>query len=218
MRIGIVGGTGREGSGLAVRWAKAGHDVCIGSRDAARGASVAAALAEAHGVALRGADNEGACADAEVVLMSVPYAGHAAMFEQLAGALEGRIAIDLTIPLKPPKVRSVHLPEGQAAALEAKAIVGDGVRLVAALHHISSDHLGDPEHAFDCDVLVCSDDQDARATVIELVADLGLPGVDAGVLRNAIALESLTPVLLHINRRYGVTGAGIRITGLPREG
>ena len=94
-------------------------------------------------------------------------------------------------------------------------MLNEGARLVAALHHISSEHLSEPEHTFDCDVLVCGDDKDARAAVIALVADLGLRGIDAGVLTNAIALESITPVLLHINRRYQSVGSGIRITGIP---
>jgi predicted dinucleotide-binding enzyme len=94
-------------------------------------------------------------------------------------------------------------------------LLNEGARLVAALHHISSEHLSDPEHRFDCDVLVCGDDQIARAQVISLISDLGLRGVDAGVLKNSIALESLTPVLLHINRHYKSVGSGIRITGIP---
>jgi NADPH-dependent F420 reductase len=122
--------------------------------------------------------------------------------------------VDITVPVQPPKVRSVNLPDGQAAALEARALLNEGTRLVAALHHISSEHLSNPEHTFDCDVLVCGDDKQARAAVIALISDLGLRGIDAGVLKNAIALESLTPVLLHINRRYKSVGSGIRITGI----
>jgi len=118
------------------------------------------------------------------------------------------------VPIQPPKVRSVNLPEGQSAALEARALLHEGTRLVAALHHISSEHLSDPAHTFDCDVLVCGDDKEARAAVIAVISDLGLRGIDAGVLKNAIALESLTPVLLHINRRYNSVGSGIRITGI----
>ncbi|NLY92958.1 MAG: NADPH-dependent F420 reductase, partial [Myxococcales bacterium] len=112
-------------------------------------------------------------------------------------------------------VRSVNLPPGQAAALEAQAILGEDTKVVATMHHISSEHLGDPDHTFDCDVLVCGDDPEARATVASLVQDLGLRAIEAGVLKNAIALESLTPVLLFINKKYGADGAGIRIVGLP---
>jgi hypothetical protein len=214
MKIGIVGGTGREGRGLAVRWAKAGHDVFIGSRQAEKGAAKAAELSKEFEVGIRGADNVAACENAELIVVTVPYSAHRPTFESIKDAVGDKIVVDITVPLQPPKVRSVNLPEGESAALEARALLGHGTRLVAALHHISSEHLSDPEHAFDCDVLVCGDDKDARASVISLVSDLGLRGVDAGVLRNAIALESLTPVLLHINRHYKSVGSGIRITGI----
>lgn len=215
MKIGIVGGTGREGRGLAVRWAKAGHDVFIGSRQAEKGAAKAAEFAEEFGVTLQGADNVAACEHAELIIVTVPYGAHRATFESIKDSVGDKVIVDITVPLQPPKVRSVNLPEGQAAALEARSYLPDGTRLVAALHHISSEHLSDPNHSFDCDVLVCGDDKEARATVISVISDLGLRGVDAGVLKNAIALESLTPVLLHINRRYKSVGSGIRITGIP---
>ncbi len=217
MKIGIVGGTGREGRGLVARWAKAGHDVFIGSRQAEKGAAKAAELTEELGVDIRGADNLTACRESELIVVTVPYGAHRATFESIAEAVGDKILVDITVPLQPPKVRSVHLPEGQAAALEARELLPEGTRLVAALHHISSEHLTDPDHDFDCDVLVCGDDKEARAAVIDLISDLGLRGIDAGVLKNAIALESLTPVLLHINRRYKVVGSGIRITGIPES-
>jgi len=215
MKIGIVGGTGREGRGLAVRWAKAGHDVFIGSRQAEKGAAKAAEFSEEFGVRIEGADNIAACEHAELIIVTVPYGAHKPTFESIRDAVGDKVVVDITVPLQPPKVRSVNLPDGKSAALEARALLNEDARLVAALHHISSEHLSDPAHSFDCDVLVCGDDKDARAAVISLVADLGLRGVDAGVLRNAIALESLTPVLLHINRRYKSVGSGIRITGIP---
>jgi NADPH-dependent F420 reductase len=217
MKIGIVGGTGREGRGLGVRWAKAGHDVFIGSRQSDKGVAKAAEFAEEFGVSLHGGDNVAACKHAELIVVTVPYSAHRATFESIRDAVGEKIVVDITVPLQPPKVRSVNLPEGQAAALEARGYLDEGARLVAALHHISSEHLSDPDHEFDCDVLVCGDDKDARATVISAVGDLGLRGVDAGVLRNAIALESLTPVLLHINRRYKSVGSGIRITGISES-
>lgn len=215
MNIGIVGGTGREGRGIAIRWAKAGHTVTIGSRDAARGAAMAEELSGTHGVTLRGTGNAECCDGADVVLLTIPYGGHGETLRELKSALEGKIVIDITVPLKPPAVRSVNLPEGKSAALEAQAILGENTKVVATMHHISSEHLGDPDHAFDCDVLVCGDDPAARATVSGLVSDLGLRAIEAGVLKNAIALESMTPVLLFINKKYGADGAGIRIVGLP---
>lgn len=214
MKIGLVGGTGREGSGLAMRWARAGHEVVIGSRDGARGEARAKELSELAGAAITGGDNLAAC-DAEVVVVCVPYGAHRATMESIKDAAQGRIVVDITVPLKPPKVSRVQLPEGQAAALESQAILGPEVRVVAALHHISSEHLGDVDHAIDCDVLTCADDPAARKAVIALLGDLGLRGIDAGPLCNAIALESLTPVLIHINKTYKAKGTGIRITGLP---
>lgn len=215
MKIGIVGGTGREGRGLAIRWARSGHDVFIGSRKAEKGAAKAAELAEELGLTIEGGDNAWACERAELIVVTVPYGAHRPTFESIKDTVGSKIVVDITVPLQPPKVRSVNLPEGNAAALEARGYLGDDARLVAALHHISSEHLGDPDHSFDCDVLVCGDDKEARAEVITLIGDLGLRGIDAGVLKNAVALESLTPVLLHINRRYKSVGSGIRITGIP---
>jgi 8-hydroxy-5-deazaflavin:NADPH oxidoreductase len=214
MRIAILGGTGKEGRGLALRWAKAGHNVVVGSRDAARAVQAAAELSALGCGTIRGGDYAVALEGAEVVVVSVPYAAHADLLTTLKSSLVDRLVVDITVPIKPPKVTVVSLPPGQAAALEAKAILGPETRLVSALHHVSSAHLGDPSHAIDCDVLVCSDHDDARAQVIRLVGDLGLRGLDAGPVANAVALESLTPVLLHLNRKYKTAGAGIRFTGV----
>ncbi len=213
MQVAIVGGTGKEGRGLAVRLARAGHDVVIGSRDAQRAAARADELNAAHGVALRGDANGPACAGAQVVVLSVPYSAHRATLEGLRHPLIGKILVDITVPLKPPKVRSVHLPHGQAAALEAQALLPD-TQVCATLHHVGAHHLSDVDHPLDCDVLVCGH-KDVRGQIVALLGDAGLRALDAGPLRNAIALESLTPVLLYLNKKYGSPGAGIRITGLP---
>ena len=217
MRIGLVGGTGKEGTGLATRWAKAGHRVQLGSRDAERGAAKAVELNELLGTSVTGGDNDFACSGADVVVLCVPYSAHAGTITGLKGALADKIVVDITVPLKPPKVRSVHLPDGQSAALEAQAILGEAATVVAALHHVSSAHLADLDHVIDCDVLVCSNDKDKREVVIGLIGDLGMRGLDAGVLRNSIALESLTPVLIHMNQRYKSPGAGLRITAVEAD-
>ncbi|MGD8862631.1 MAG: NADPH-dependent F420 reductase [Myxococcales bacterium] len=214
MKIGIVGGTGKEGRGMAARWARAGHEVLIGSRAAERAEATARELTEAGHGSLRGGDNAWAVDEAELVVLSVPYSAHRSTLEGLKDALAGKVMVDITVPLKPPKVRQVQLPEGQSAALEAQTLLGDGVRVVAALHHVSSVHLADVEHEIDCDVLVCSDDAEARELAMGAIADLGVRALDAGPLANAIALESLTPVLLHLNKRYKSPGSGIRFTGL----
>ncbi|MFT3923169.1 MAG: NADPH-dependent F420 reductase [Myxococcales bacterium] len=217
MKLGLVGGTGREGTGLSVRWAKAGHVVSVGSRDAARAVEKAKELSQTAGVVITGGDNQSIVQDADVVVLCVPYGAHADTLRELKADLVGKLVIDITVPLAPPKVREVHLPKGVSAAQEAAEILGGEVRLVATLHHVSSSHLGDHSHEFACDVLVCGDDLPSKDVTIALVSDLGLRAYDAGPLRNAVALESLTPVLLYLNKRYHSDGAGIRIIGLPGQ-
>jgi NADPH-dependent F420 reductase len=162
---------------------------------------------------MQGGENRWAIAQADIAVLSVPYAGHRETLLSLKDDLRGKVLVDITVPLRPPEVRKVSLPEGKAAALEAQALLGDGTKVVAAFHHVSAVHLADLDHAVDCDVLVCSDDTGAREQVIELAAGLGTRGLDAGALANAVALESLTPVLLQLNKRYKSPGTGIRFTG-----
>jgi hypothetical protein len=211
MRLGIVGGTGKLGSALALRWARAGHTIAIGSRDGAKARTHAAELAAA-GYAVEGGDNAWAAREGEVLVLTVPYGAHAETLRAIAHDVVGKVLVDVTVPLKPPKVSRVQLPAGQSAALEAQALVGPATPVVAALHHVSAAHLADPAHAIECDVLVAADDPRAKAVAIGLVRDLGLRGLDAGPLVNAIALESLTPVLIHMNRTYKSLGAGIVVT------
>jgi 8-hydroxy-5-deazaflavin:NADPH oxidoreductase len=213
MRIAVVGGTGKEGRGMALRWARAGHSVFIGSRDAERAREAAAELSAQAGSHIQGGENTEAVAASELVVLSVPYSAHASTLGALKAALAGRVLIDITVPLQPPKVTHVNLPAGQSAALEAQAILGAETPVVAALHHVSAVHLRDLDHAIECDVLACSDDKPALERALALIRDLGVRAVDAGPLRNAIALESLTPVLLHINRTLKGS-AGIRLTGV----
>jgi len=216
LTIAVLGGTGKEGSGLVLRWAHSGYRVLIGSRDAARAASKADELNALLGESLiRGLSNVEAAAEADLVVVSVPYGGHRAILESIKDAVQGKIVVDVTVPLKPPAVRVVHVPEGQSASLEAQAILGDNVRVVAAFQNVGAAHLKDLSHGVDCDVLICGDDPDAKNEVAQLVEAIpGMRAVDAGPLANAVAAEALTPVLLYINKRYKVSGAGIRITGL----
>lgn len=215
MRIGIVGGTGKEGSGLAMRWARAGHDVRIGSRGADRGTARAAELTALCGATVGGGSNEWAVEAADVILISVPYNAHQSTVRSIADRVGQAIVVDITVPLAPPKVRRVHVPAGNAAALEARSLLPEGTQIVAALHHVSSAHLADLDHDLPTDVLVCGTHRAARDVVIGLVAELGARGLDAGVLENAVALEALTPVLIQLNKRYeSAGGAGLRITGI----
>lgn len=213
--IAVLGGTGKEGSGLAMRWALNGYKVIIGSRDAERAAAYAADLSLKLGSAtIVGMGNPEAAKQADVVVLSVPYTAHHATLESVKEYLSGKVLVDITVPLQPPKVRTVHLPEGKAASLEAQALLGEAVKVVAAFQNVSAENLIDPQHVVDCDVLVCGNDAEAKAVVIKLVEATGMKGIDAGLLPNAIAIESLTPVLLWINKAYGVKHSGIRITGI----
>jgi NADPH-dependent F420 reductase len=213
--IAILGGTGKEGSGLAMRWALNGYRVIIGSRDAERAANRAAELnTQLGGEYITGTGNADAAAEADIVVLSVPYDAHKATLTGVKDALAGKVLIDLTVPLAPPAIWTVNVPEGRAAALEAQALLGPGVKVVAAFQNVSAVKLKDPNTVVQCDVLVCGDDASAKQDVIRLVQSAGMRGIDAGPLANAVAVEALTPVLLYINKTYKVKGAGIVITGL----
>ncbi len=213
--IAIVGGTGKEGLGLALRLGKAGHAIRVGSRDADKARARAAEVHAVVGGLVSGGDNAWAVAEAEVVWLCVPYGAHKDTLAGLASGLHGKVLIDITVPLAPPRVTRVSLPLGLSAALEAQELLGSDTRVIATLHHVSSTHLADLAHGPDGDALVCGDDAAAKELALGLVSQLGLRALDAGPLQNAIALEAMTPVLIHLTKRYKSTGASLRITGLP---
>jgi len=213
--VAVLGGTGKEGSGLAFRWAHKGYDVIIGSRTQEKAERVSAGLNELLGSELiRGMDNAAAAELAGLIVLTVPYAAHKATLEGVIGQIQGKVMVDVTVPLKPPKVTTVFLPEGRTAAEEAQALLGKNVRVVSAFQNVSAAHLKDLSHVIDCDVLVTGDDDEAKQAAIALVEAAGMRGIDAGPLANAIVAESLTPVLVSINKNYKAKGAGIRITGI----
>jgi NADPH-dependent F420 reductase len=213
--LAVLGGTGKEGGGLAFRWASAGYKVLIGSRSQEKAEHAAAEMNLLLGLeVVDGLLNAQAAEQADIVVLSVPYAAHQPTLESVRDQAQGKILIDLTVPLRPPAIRTVTLPEGGSAAQEAQALLGEDVRVVSAFQNVSAVHLKDLEHPVDCDILVTGDDKEAKQVVITLAEAAGLRGIDAGPLANAVAAESLTPILVGINRRYKVKGAGIRITGL----
>lgn len=214
--IGVIGGTGALGGGLARRWARAGYDVVLGSRDAARAAAAAAAMSEALGVTVRGLANADAAAEADIAVLTVPFAHQRATLAEIRGALAGKILVDATVPLVPPKVARVQLPAEGAAALIAQAAVGDDVQVVSAFQNVAADLVGS-DAELDCDVLVCGDKVAAREAVIGLARAAGLRAWHAGPLANAVAAEALTSVLIFINRRFPDRHAGIRITGIDAD-
>ncbi len=214
--IAVVGGTGKLGAGLARRLAKAGYAVIIGSRDADRAEQAAAALAADTSGQVTGQANRAAAAAGDIVIVAVPFANQRAILEDVGLAVQGKIVVDTTVPLVPPKVARVQLPpEGSAAGI-ARAVLGEGVRLVAAFHNVAA-HKLIQDVAIDCDVLVFGDQVAAREAVVELAAAMDLRGVHAGPLANAAAAEALTSVLVGINKRYKSDGAGIRITGIDPD-
>ena len=216
--IAVLGGTGHEGTGLAVRWAKAGHTVIIGSRTADKAQKAADEInALLESLTVRGTDNLSAAQAAAIIVLTVPYTAHSSTIESVKSACQGKVFIDVTVPLMPPKVSRVQMPAAGSASQEAQALLGDGVKVVTAFQNIGADHLKDPHHPIDCDVLVCGDNKEAKASVIALAADAGMQAWDAGPLANAVVAEGLTSVLIGLNIKHKVKASGIRITGIERS-
>ena len=210
--IAVVGGTGNLGAALARRWAKAGRDVIIGSRTADKAREAADRLGGELGIHIRAASNLEAAQAADIVVITVPFASQRGVLEDIRPALAGKIVIDTTVPLMPPKVARVQLPPEGSAAQRAHKLLGEGVKLVSAFHNVAAHRLATDEEV-ECDVLVFGDDREARAVAVDLAGRAGLRGLHAGALANAAAAEALTSVLIFVNKTYRVDGAGFRITG-----
>lgn len=212
--IAVLGGTGHEGSGLALRWAHAGHNVIIGSRTAEKAQVAADEInAQLGSSNASGADNVSAATAADIVVLTVPYSAHESTITSVKDACQGKIFVDVTVPLGKP-VSKVQLPAGGSASQEAQNLLGAGVKVVTAFQNIGAEHLKDPSHPVDCDVLVCGDDKESKAAVIQLAKDAGMVAYDAGPLANAVVPEGLTSILIGLNIRYKVKGSGIKITGI----
>ena len=217
LTLGILGGTGKEGGGLAHRWARAGYLVIIGSRNLERAQKAAADLnARVGGEAVRGLENADAAAECDIAVLTVPYDAHRTTLEAVRPQLQGKVLVDVTVPIRAPKVTVLSLPPEGSAALEAQAILGEGVEVTAAFHNVSHVYLAG-DGPVGSDVLVAGNRPEARKQVLHLVEAAGMVGWDAGPLENAVVLEGLTPILLGINKRYGLRAAGIRIVGEPRS-
>lgn len=213
--IAVLGGTGKEGGGLALRWAHKGHKVILGSRSAERAQEAAAAMNETLGSGnVSGAANIDAATKADIICLAVPYAVQKATVEDVTPALQGKILIDVTVPLVPPKVSRVQLPEGGSAVEAIQTLLGAEVRVVSAFQNISAHHLTHLDEEIECDVLVCADDPAAADEVVALAEGIGLTAWNAGPLCNSVVAEGLTSILIALNRRYKVPGSGIRITGI----
>lgn len=215
--IAVIGGTGKEGNALAARFAKAGLRVIIGSRDAARGEYAARAMSLRLGVErVEGTSNREAAQKAEVVLLAVPHEGLRPILEDLCEAVQDKIVINIASSLDPERKSRAKVPAAGSTTAEVQQFFGEKVRVVAAFQNISPERLEAFEEVVDSDVLVCGADKDTRTSVVELVQAIGISAFDAGVLANAVAVETLTALLIAVNIRYKVKGAGIRLTGIPR--
>lgn len=213
--IAILGGTGKEGKGLAYRWGKAGYAIHIGSRSVEKAEAAAQSIRDllGEGFVIRGMINADAVTSSDLSVLTVPYEAHRSMLESLKESLQGKILIDVTVPIVPPKVTKVQMPPEGSASMQAHLILGENVEVVAAFQNISYENLLTGK-IVDCDVLVSGTSKAARAVVLNLVKDAGLIGWDAGSIENAVVVEGMTSILIGINKQFGVEASGIRITGV----
>jgi len=206
--IAVIGGTGKLGAAIARRLAKAGYKVIVGSRSE----ESARASAETLGFGITGMDNASAAKAGDVVFVAVPFAAQDATLAEIAPHVAGKLVVDTTVPLVPPRVMRVQLPAEGSAALRAQALLGDGVTLVSGFHSVAA-HKLITDADVECDVLIFGDDKTARSRIVALAEAMDLRGLHGGALANSAAAEALTSVLIFLNKTYQVDGAGIRITG-----
>lgn len=214
--LGVFGGTGKAGKALAYRWAKAGYHVIIGSREASKAETAAEEIHQRlESAMVAGSTNAMAAIECDIGVLSVPYRAHAAILEEIRDGMKSKILVDVTVPIDPDQPTVFMPPEAGSAAQEAAKMLDPSTMVVAAFQNVSHVHLRH-DGPVPCDVLVCADSDAAREQVLHLVEAAGLAGWDAGPLAHAAIVEGLTPVLLGINKKYGIKHAGFRITGEQR--
>ena len=213
--IAVIGGTGKEGKGLVYRWAKYGYRVLIGSRSQQKAETVAHELLDLLGgmADVEGTSYQDAVMRGDIIALTVPYSAHREALESIKDGMKGKILVDVTVPLVPPRVTRVKMPPAGSAAQEAFEILGDEAQVTSAFQNISSEHLLQ-DRRVECDVLVAGTSKEARSETLKLVAAAGLTGWDAGPIENSAVVEGLTSILIGINKQYGSISAGIRITGV----
>lgn len=215
--IALIGGTGKEGNALAFRFAKAGVNIIIGSRDAAKGDNAAREMNARLGATnVTGTSNRDAAAKAEIVLLSVPFDGMKPILDDLREAVQNKIVINISSSLDPERKSRAKPPAAGSVTAEVQQFFGDTAKVVCAFQNISPEKLESVDEKIDTDVIVCGGDKAARETVIELIRRIGIDAFDGGVLANAVAVEAMTAILIAINIKHKIRGAGIRITGVPR--
>ena len=213
LKIAILGGTGDLGTGLAIRWAKAGHQIIIGSRTLPKAENAVKNLKEiSPSTEALAMENIDAAAQGEVVVLTVPAEHQTSTLASVKEGLKGKILIDVTVPLVPPRVGTVQLPEEGSAGKRAQAFLGDDVRVVTAFQNVAA-HLLKTDAKIECDVLVCGNKRAARQLVIDLAEQAGMRAFHSGPIENSAAAEALTSILIQINRRHDISHSGIRIVG-----
>ena len=216
--IAILGGTGDLGTGLAIRWSRTGHEIVIGSRTLEKAKAAVANLQKiSPETPARAMENADAAAAGDIVVLTVPAEHQISTLQTVRERLTGKILIDVSVPLVPPRVGTVQLPEAGSAGKRAQDFLGDEVMVVSAFQNIAA-HLLRRDIEIECDVLVTGNKRAAREKVISLAADAGLTGWHAGPIDNAAAAEALTSILIQINRRHEISHSGIRIVGQTGHG
>lgn len=218
-RIGIVGGTGKLGAALASRWLKAGLDVQIGSRSPEKAHECAALLNKQLGTDAAAGSNSEIAAQSDLLVVTVPFAAQEATLSEIRPHTAGKLVVDTTVPLVPPKVMRVQMPPEGCAAVKAQQLLGRDTQVVSAFHNVAAHRLATAE-AIRCDVMVFGDSRAARQQVVDLANKAGLRGIHAGALANSVAAEALTSILIFVNKTYAVDGAGVEFTGdlvMPNE-
>lgn len=217
MTIAILGGTGPQGRGLALRWAGAGVPVVIGSRDAERANAAAQelkTLLPASAAPIRGMDIRDAVGAADkVVILAVPYAAHDATLDSIADLLQDKILVDIVVPLAEGNPRAIAMPPAGSATEAAQQLLGETIPVVGALHNVSATTLNNLDHPINCDILVCGDNVSAKDQVIELISKMDVTAYDCGPASNARCIEAITPILIRLNisKKVPFSHAGIRI-------
>jgi len=211
--VAILGGTGNLGSGLAYQLVRKGYPVIVGSRTEEKGLKLAEEIGGRAGKHIDGKQNSDAAAAADVIILTVPYAHHQSTLESIREEVQGKIFVDTTVPLVPPAVARVQMPAEGSVAKQAQDYLGENVRVVSAFQNIAAEHLQEGDQHFECDVLVCGNNPEAREVVVKMAGDIGLKAWHAGAIDNSVVSEALTSVLIFMNKRYKIKGAGIRITG-----
>jgi 8-hydroxy-5-deazaflavin:NADPH oxidoreductase len=217
--IAIIGGTGKEGKGLAFRWIEAGYEVIIGSRKSEKALQAVAELrnlvSSENKQNISGKINQDAAAEASIIVITIPFAFHKDILQIIKPYAQGKVVLDVTVPLVPPRVSTVQIPYDGSVALFAQETLGKDVKVISAFQNISFELLLGNK-PIECDVLVCGTDKATRELGVRLVQDAGLNGWDAGPLENSIVAEGLTSILIRINKKYGSLSAGIRISGVNK--